>query len=74
MTTEGKRGASGKEHQGEYFSLTATAAVLARQSAVSKASVRRWVLQSQVDGGQRAGATSEEPAEIKARGGEPSAA
>jgi len=28
--------------------------------------VRRWVIQSQVDGGQRQGATTEEMAEIKA--------
>jgi transposase-like protein len=33
---------------------------------VGKESVRRWVIQSQVDGGHRAGATSEELAEIKA--------
>ncbi len=28
--------------------------------------MRRWVLQAQIDGGQRAGASSEELAEIKA--------
>ena len=54
------------EHQGEYSSLTAAAAVVAKQLGVGKESVRRWVIQSQVDGGQRAGATSEELAEIKA--------
>ena len=54
------------DYQGEYSSLTAAAAVVARQLGVGKESVRRWVIQSQVDGGQRAGATSDELAEIKA--------
>ncbi len=54
------------DHQGEYSSLTAAAAVVAKQLGVGKESVRRWVIQSQVDGGQRAGATSDELAEIKA--------
>src|SRR3954463_3064997 len=54
------------DHQGEYSSLTAAAAVVAKQLGIGKESVRRWVVQSQVDGGQRAGATSEELAEIKA--------
>ena len=54
------------DHQGEYSSLTAAAAVVAKQLGVGKESVRRWVIQSQVDGGQRAGASSEELAEIKA--------
>ena len=43
------------DHQGEYSSLTAAAAVVAKQLGVGKESVRRWVIQSQVDGGQRAG-------------------
>ena len=54
------------EHQGEYSTLTAVSAVVAKQLGVGKESVRRWVIQSQVDGGQRHGATSEELAEIKA--------
>ncbi len=54
------------DHQGEYSSLTAAAVVVAKQLGVGKESVRRWVLQSQINGGQRAGATSEELAEIKA--------
>lgn len=41
------------EHQGEHSSLTAAAAVVAKQLDVGKQSVRRWVLQSQIDGGQR---------------------
>ena len=39
---------------------------MAKQLGVGKESVRRWVIQSQIDGGQRAGASSEELAEIKA--------
>jgi transposase len=54
------------DHRGEYASLTAAAAVVAKQLGVGKESVRRWVIQSQVDGGQRAGVTSEELAEIRA--------
>lgn len=47
-------------HQSDYSSLTAAAAVVAKQLGVGKESVRRWVIQSQVDGGQRHGATTEE--------------
>lgn len=53
------------EHLPEYPSLTAAAEVVARREGVGKESVRRWVLQAQVDGGQRQGATSEELAQIK---------
>jgi transposase len=54
------------DHKGEYSSLTAAAAVVAKQLGVGKESVRRRVIQSQIDGGLRAGASSEELAEIKA--------
>ena len=54
------------EHQSEYPSLTAAAEAVARQVGVGKESVRRWVIQAQIDGGQRPGATSAELAEIKA--------
>jgi len=53
------------EHVAEYPSLTAAAEAVARREGVGKESVRRWVLQVQIDGGQRRGATSEELAEIK---------
>ncbi len=53
------------EHLAEYSSLTAAAEVVARREGVGKETVRRWVLQAQVDGGQRQGATSEELVEIK---------
>jgi transposase len=55
-----------QDHRGEYSSLTAAAAVVARQLGVGKESVRRWVIRAEVDGGRRQGATSEELAEIKA--------
>ena len=54
------------DHLQEYPTLTAAAAAVARREGVGKESVRRWVLQAQIDGGQRQGATSEELAEIKA--------
>ncbi len=54
------------DHLGEYPSLTAAAAAVAKQLGVGKESVRRWVVQAQVDGGRRPGATSEELVEIKA--------
>ena len=53
------------EHLGEYPSLTAASAAVAKQLGVGKESVRRWVIQAQVDGGQRQGSTSEELGEIK---------
>src|SRR3954453_13516178 len=52
------------DHQGEYSSLTAAAAVAAKQLGGGKASVSPWVIQSRGAGGQRQGATSEELAEI----------
>ena len=55
-----------QDHLGEYSSVTAASAAVAKQVGVGKESVRRWVIQAQVDGGQRQGATSEELAEIKA--------
>lgn len=54
------------DHWGECSSLTAAAAVAAKQLGVGRESVPRWVIQSQVDGGQHQCATSEKLAEIKA--------
>ena len=53
------------EHHQEYSSLTAASAAVARQLGVGKESVRRWVLQAQVDVGARPGLTSPENEEIK---------
>ena len=53
------------DHLGEYPSVTAASAAVAKQLGVGRESVRRWVVQAQVDGGQRQGATSQELAEIK---------
>ncbi|MBB1502757.1 hypothetical protein H5397_15230 [Propioniciclava sp. MC1683] len=53
------------DHLAEYPSLTAAAEAVARREGVGKESVRRWVVQAQVDGGQRHGVTSEELDQIK---------
>ena len=53
------------EHQQEYPSLTAAAEAVARQVGVGKESVRRWVLQAQIDAGDREGMTSSEQVQIK---------
>jgi transposase len=53
------------DHLAEYPSLTAAAEAVARREGVGKESVRRWMVQVQIDGGQRQGASSEELAEIR---------
>jgi len=53
------------DHIGEYPPLTAASVVVAKQLGVGKESVRRWVIQAQVDDGHRQGATSQELAEVK---------
>jgi transposase-like protein len=53
------------DHLGEYPSLTAASAAVAKQVGVGRETVRRWVVQAQIDGGRRGGVTSEELAEIK---------
>lgn len=54
-----------REHRSEYPSLTAASAAVARQVGVGHESVRRWVLQADIDDGTRDGVTSTESAEIK---------
>jgi transposase len=54
-----------REHRLEYPSLTAASAAVARQVGVGHESVRRWVLQADIDDGTRDGVTSAEHAEIK---------
>jgi transposase len=53
------------DHLGEYATLTAAAEAVARREGVGKESVRRWVLQAQIDSGERSGPSGEELAEIK---------
>ncbi|AXH97987.1 IS3 family transposase [Ornithinimicrobium avium] len=53
------------EHLSEYPSLTAASAAVAKQLGVGRESVRRWVIQAQVDAGGRDGVTSEELEQIK---------
>ena len=52
-------------HVHEYATPTAAAEAIARRNGVGQESVRRWFAQSQVDRGERQGATSEELAEIR---------
>ncbi len=53
------------EHRGQYPSLTAAAAAVAKQLGVGQESVRRWVIQADVDAGGRDGITSQELEEIR---------
>jgi transposase-like protein len=54
-----------REHRSEYPSLTAASAAVARQVGVGHESVRRWVLQADIDDGTRDGVSSVGHAEIK---------
>ena len=54
-----------REHRWEYPSLTAASAAVARQIGVGHESVRRWVLQADIDDGTRDGVTCVDHAEIK---------
>ena len=53
------------EHQQDYPSMTAAAEAVGKQLGVSTESVRRWLLQAQVDAGDREGMTSLEREEIR---------
>lgn len=53
------------DHQQEYPSQTAAIMAVARQEGVGSESLRRWVVQAQIDDGTRAGVSSDEHAEIK---------
>ncbi len=53
------------DHLSEYSSLTAASVVVAKQVGVGRETVRWWVVQAQIDGGQRGGVSSDELAEIK---------
>ena len=53
------------EHRAEYPSNQQAVAAVARQEGVGVESLRRWVIQAEIDAGARDGQTSEEHAEIK---------
>ena len=53
------------DHVSEFPSLTAAVEAVARREGVGKESVRRWVVQGQVDGGRRQGVSTVELSEIK---------
>ena len=53
------------EHRGEYPILTAASQAVAKQVGVGKESVRRWVIQAEIDAGHRDGVSSEESEEIR---------
>lgn len=53
------------EHVSEYPNPTAAAEAIAKRNGVGAETVRRLFVQSQIDGGQRRGATTEELAEIR---------
>ena len=53
------------EHRSEYPSNAKAIAAVARQEGVGAESLRRWVVQAEIDAGDRGGRTSEEHAEIR---------
>ena len=54
-----------QEHQQDYPSQTAVAQAVARQLGLGRETVRRWIVQAEIDEGARPGVTSVEHAEIK---------
>ena len=55
-----------QEHQQDYPTVTAAAGAVPNQLGLGRETVRRWVVDAQVDAGTRPGTTSTEHAEIKA--------
>lgn len=54
-----------REHQSEYQSQFACVQAVAKQVGAGPETVRRWVVQAEIDTGAREGVSSEEHAEIK---------
>jgi len=52
------------EHRGDYPSTTACAEAIAQRVGVARETMRRWVVQAEVDAGARPGTTSEENQEL----------
>lgn len=53
------------EHRAGYSSNVKAIAAVARQESVGAESLRRWVIQADIDSGERESQTSEEAAEVK---------
>lgn len=53
------------DHRGDYSSDTALAEAVASKVGVGRETVRRWMIQADIDAGTRPGASSDEQAEIK---------
>lgn len=54
-----------REYRGQYPSLTAACAAVARQERIGAETLRRWAVQADIDAGHRPGTTSEEHEQIK---------
>ena len=54
-----------QEHEQDYPSQTAVVEAVARQLGLGRETVRRWLVQAEIDEGGRPGVTSAEQAEIK---------
>ena len=74
MTTEGKRYPAEVreravrlvlEHRGEYQTEWAAITSIAQKCGMTAETLRKWVRQTEVDGGRRPGVSSEEAARIK---------
>jgi transposase len=53
------------EHRGDYPSDTAAAEAIAKKVGVGRETVRRWLIQADVNTGSRPGVTTDSQAEIK---------
>lgn len=53
------------EHRAEYPSNAQAVVAVARQEGLGAESLRRWVIQAEIDAGDRDGRTSEEAVEIR---------
>ena len=53
------------DHRGEYATPTALAKVIAARERLGVETVRRWIVQAEIDAGSRPGISTEESSEIK---------
>ena len=54
-----------QEHEQDYPSQTAVVEAVAKQLGLGRETMRRWIVQAEIDEGGRPGVTSAEQAEIK---------